>query len=147
MDSVWATSIMRSLLHQCHPGRDARGSDQDKEAHDCKGGLTSPELHVPAFLGIHDDVFAAHHSLRLGQEFPTNADRVNESTKKIFLEQEENAKDMVCAAPDASGSFGFISCTQAFILLCSHWLMKYHVKADFEPLFNVNAPSMSSQSV
>lgn len=92
MGSVWATKIMRGLLHHCNGGKD--GADRHPSVNSDKSGLAAPN--APDFQGTHDDEFAAFHCLRLVQEFPTNADQVNECAKKIFLEQEENAKDMVC---------------------------------------------------
>ena len=93
MGSIWATKIMRSLIHQCNGGSEDQGGDRVASGDSGNCGL--PDASAPVFHGTHDEEFAAFHCLRLVQEFPTNADEVNDSAKKIFLEQEDNAKDMV----------------------------------------------------
>lgn len=92
MGSVWATKIMRSLLRHCNGGQDGNNASQTASGDFDKDTQTES----PPFHGIHDEEFATFHSLRLLHEFPTNAEQVNESAKRIFLEQEEKAKDMVC---------------------------------------------------
>lgn len=93
MDSVWATKIMRNLIHHCNDGSEGQGAGRAGSGDSEHCGL--PDQAAPVFHGTHDEEFAAFHGLRLVQEFPTNADQVNDSAKKIFLEQEDNAKDMV----------------------------------------------------
>jgi hypothetical protein len=102
MSSIWATKIMRSLLHHCNGTQNAQAAACAPLGDDDKGVVEDPD--APAFHGTHDEEFAAFHCLRLVQEFPTNADEVNESAKKCFLEQEENAKDMVCCTATSTSA-------------------------------------------